>query len=92
MAAAAREGNLEDRDRAVGAFRMLNAEMRGRAGQREQTSVSLKHWRGRYVNGKERRWRGAGRLEQLVQKGKGKDKPLSLKKRKNGNLRGDPLG
>lgn len=40
-AAVAREGNLEDSDHAVEAFRILNAGTWGRAGRREQASGSL---------------------------------------------------
>lgn len=67
VAAAAWEGNLEDSDHVVEAFTILNAGMWGRAGQREQSSGSLKHWEGKYTNGtliRKEDGGGAGHLEQ----------------------------
>lgn len=89
VAAAAQEGNLEDSDLAVAAFRMTDAGM-GRRGWVERTGCSKPAPREEQVpetHVQQRRWRGAGGLEQAgMQRGK------ANLFRKTGNLRGNPLG
>lgn len=83
VAAAAQGGSLKDGDRAVGAFRMTNAGVWEEAGWGKQPAVSLTHGRRKHpealCSGEEME----GYLSFGVSWYKaGKDKPLSLQKRK----------